>query len=152
LAPITVALGPGFEAGSDVDIVIETMRGHNLGRLIFNGSALKNTGYPGEIGGYTTERVLYSPCTGIIKNSNEIGNIVEAGEIIAYVGDTPIRAEIRGLLRGVIREGSCISKGLKIADIDPRIEEIDNYNTISDKARGIGGGVLEAILMMKQKI
>lgn len=152
MAPITIALGPGFEAGSDVDIVIETMRGHNLGRLIFNGCALKNTGYPGVIGGYTRERVLYSPCVGIIRNCKEIGDIIEAGEIIAYVGDTPIIAEIKGLLRGLIREGSYISKGLKIADIDPRIEEKDNYNTISDKARGIGGGVLEAILFMKKEI
>lgn len=149
MAPITIALGPGFYAGKDVDVVIETMRGHNLGRLIFEGYALENTGIPGEIGGHSKERVIYSPSTGKIENMKDIGNIVHEKEIIAIIEGTEVRATISGVLRGIIRDGSYVKKGLKIADIDPRLSELDNYNTISDKARSIGGGVLEAILYLK---
>lgn len=152
MAPITIALGPGFNAGRDVDVVIETMRGHNLGRLIFQGYAMENTGVPGVIGGYTKERVIYSPCDGIIKNINKIGDIVKKDDIIALIGDKEVKAEIPGLLRGIIKDGTSVHKELKIADIDPRIEEIENYNSISDKARCIGGGVLEAILMLRNKM
>jgi xanthine dehydrogenase accessory factor len=152
MAPITIALGPGFNAGKDVNVVIETMRGHNLGRLIFNGFALENTGLPGLIGGYTKERVIYSPYDGIIKNSKKIGDIVSAEEVIAYIGDKEVKAEIPGLLRGIIRDGTVVYKGFKIGDIDPRIKEIENYNSISDKARCIGGGVLEAILLLKNNM
>lgn len=152
MAPITIALGPGFYAGKDVDVVIETMRGHNLGRLIFNGSALKNTGVPGTIAGYSKERVIYSPCNGIIKNIKKIGDIVEVDEVIAKIGNEEVKASIPGLLRGLIRDGFSVVKGFKIGDIDPRITEIENYTSISDKARSIGGGVLEAILLLKNKI
>lgn len=151
MAPITVALGPGFEAGVDVDIVIETMRGHNLGRLIFEGFAIENTGVPGEIAGFSKERVIHSPAEGIIENIKTIGDIVKAGEVIAKVGEEPIYASIDGLLRGIIKNGFLVNKGLKIADIDPRLKEVENYTTISDKARNIGGGVLEAILLVKNK-
>lgn len=151
MAPITVALGPGFEAGVDVDIVIETMRGHNLGRLIFEGFAIKNTGVPGEVAGFSKERVIHSPVEGIIENIKTIGDIVKAGEVIAKVGDEPIYATIDGLLRGIIKNRFLVNKGLKIADIDPRLKEVENYTTISDKARNIGGGVLEAILLVKNK-
>lgn len=151
MAPLTIALGPGFCAGRDVDVVIETMRGHNLGRLIFEGYAMENTGMPGEISGYTSERVIYSPGDGIIKNINKIGDIVKQNETIALIEDMEVKAQISGLLRGIIRDGTLVRKGLKIADIDPRVNEIENYNSISDKARCIGGGVLEAILMMRYK-
>jgi len=151
MAPITIALGPGFYAGIDVDVVIETMRGHNLGRLIFEGPAIENTGVPGEIGGHSMERVIHSEASGIIKNIKAIGNVVMASDIIAFVGETKVKAAIDGVLRGLIRDGSRVNKGLKIADIDPRLAELDNYNTISDKARNIGGGVLEAILLLKNK-
>lgn len=151
MAPLTVALGPGFCAGRDVDVVIETMRGHNLGRLIFEGYAMENTGMPGEIGGYTNERVIYSPGDGIINNINKIGDIVKQGDTIALIDGLEVKAQISGLLRGIIKNGFKVHKGLKIADIDPRVQEIENYNSISDKARCIGGGVLEAILMMKNK-
>ena len=146
---ITIALGPGFTAGEDVDVVIETARGHDLGRLIFHGQATKNTGIPGSIKGYSKERVIYSTCEGIIENIVDIGAVVKKNEIIAYVGKTPIKASMSGLLRGIIRNGSTIKKGLKIADIDPRLSEYSNSYTISDKARNIAGGVLEAILYMK---
>lgn len=152
MAPITIALGPGFNAGKDVDVVIETMRGHNLGRLIFNGFALENTGVPGKIDGYSKERVIYSNCDGVIKNIKKIGDIVDKEEVIALINGSEVKATIPGLLRGLIRDGMDVYKGLKIADIDPRIKEIENYNSISDKARCIGGGVLEAILLMKNRI
>lgn len=151
LAPITVALGPGFSAPEDVDIVIETMRGHNLGRIIEEGRASENTGVPGVIAGFGIERVIYSDYSGVITNIEKIGNVVEKGDIIAVVGDNEIYASISGVLRGIIRDGYKVKKGLKIADIDPRISEKDNCFTISDKARNIGGAVLESILYLKKK-
>ena len=149
MAPITIALGPGFNAGVDVDVVIETMRGHNLGRLIFEGYAMANTGVPGEIAGFSKERVIYSEDNGKIKNISKIGDIVNKGDVLAYIGDTKVLAPISGLLRGLIKDGTEVTKGLKIGDVDPRLKEVENYTTISDKARNIGGGVLEALLMMK---
>lgn len=148
MAPITVALGPGFEAGKDVDIVIETARGHNLGRLIFDGFAKKNTGIPGPIGGYDKERVIHAPVGGTVLNIRKISDIVEAGEPIALIGETAVPATISGVLRGLIRNGYEVTKGFKIADIDPRIEEKENCFTISDKARCLAGSVLEAILYL----
>jgi selenium-dependent molybdenum hydroxylase system protein, YqeB family len=149
MAPITIALGPGFEAGKDVDVVIETMRGHNLGRLIFSGRAMENTGIPGKISGYSKERVIYSPAEGVISNVKEIGDVVKAGETIAVVNNIEIKTTIGGILRGIIRNGSNVLKKLKVADIDPRLTEKENCHTISDKARSIGGAVLEAILYLK---
>lgn len=149
MAPITIALGPGFEAGVDVDVVIETMRGHNLGRLIFSGYAKPNTGVPGEIAGFSKERVIYSEANGKIKNISKIGDIVEKNQVLAYIDDIEVLSPISGLLRGIIKDGTEVFKGLKIGDVDPRLKEVENYTTISDKARNIGGGVLEALLMMK---
>lgn len=151
MAPITVALGPGFSAPEDVDIVIETMRGHNLSRIIEEGRASENTGVPGVIAGFGIERVIYSDYSGVITNIEKIGNVVEKGDVIAVVGDNEIYASISGVLRGIIRDGYKVKKGLKIADIDPRISEKDNCFTISDKARNIGGAVLESILYLKKK-
>lgn len=151
MANITVALGPGFEAGKDVDVVIETNRGHNLGRLIFSGCASKNTGTPGEIMGFSKERVIYSPCDGVMKNCKDIGDIVKRNDTIAKIGHSEIKATIDGVLRGLLRDGASAHKGLKIADIDPRLKEKNNCSTISDKARNIGGGVLEAIFYLKDK-
>ena len=151
MAPITVALGPGFSTPEDVDIVIETMRGHNLGRIIEEGRASENTGVPGIIAGVGIERVIYSDYSGVITNIEKIGNVVEKGDVIAVVGDNEIYASISGVLRGIIRDGYKVKKGLKIADIDPRISEKDNCFTISDKARNIGGAVLESILYLKKK-
>lgn len=149
MADITLALGPGFVAGKDVHAVVETMRGHNLGRIIFKGEAMKNTGVPGEIKGFSKERVIYSPSCGTIINIRKIGDIVKAGETLATVNGFEVKATIDGVLRGIIRDGSDASEGLKIADIDPRLEEQQNCFTISDKARALGGAVLEAILYMK---
>lgn len=151
MAPYTIALGPGFEAKKDVNIVVETNRGHNLGRLIFSGKAAENTGVPGVIAGYSKERVIYSPASGIIKNARDIGDVVKKNEILAYVGDVVVKAAIDGVLRGIIRNNTEVFKDLKIADIDPRLSEVKNCFTISDKARNIGGAVLEAILYMKKE-
>ena len=152
LAPITIGVGPGFEAGKDVDIVIETKRGHNLGRLIFDGQAEQNTGNPGDILGYTLERVVYSPIDGIFKSKYNIGDIVKKDDVIATIDDEPVYAKIDGIVRGVIRNNTYVSKNFKIGDIDPRVGEINNCYTISDKARAIGGGVLEAIMIKINKI
>ena len=150
MADINVALGPGYIAGDDVDIVVETNRGHNLGKLILNGSASKNTGVPGIIEGFGIERVVYSPCEGNIEIIKDIGSIVEAGETICIVGDKHIKASLTGVIRGMIRNGFYVKEGLKIADIDPRINQRKNCDLISDKARCIGGAVLESIMMLRQ--
>ena len=153
MAPITIALGPGFQAGRDVHAVIETQRGHNLGRVIWQGCAAANTGVPGMIGGWDKERVIHSPAAGILRNVRRITDTVSEGEVIALVeaGDQqiPVHARIDGLLRGLIRDGYPVTQGFKIADIDPRAGEYENCFTISDKARCIAGGVLEALLHMK---
>lgn len=149
MAPLVIALGPGFTAGEDVDVVIETKRGHNLGRVIRSGSAVSNTGIPGIIGGYGKERVMHAQAEGILRNAASIGDIVEAGAVIAEIetenGMVPVEASLSGLLRGLIRDGYPVTKGFKIADIDPRKEELQNCFTISDKARCIAGSVLEVI-------
>lgn len=150
LAPITIGLGPGFHAGKDVDIAIETMRGHNLGKLLFSGEALPNTGVPGMVGGESHLRVIYSEYQGELKIIRDIGEIVQTGEIIARVGDNPVRAKISGVIRGMIRDGYPVKKGMKIADIDSRKEEQGNCFTISDKARALGGAALEAYLYLKR--
>lgn len=165
MAPKTIALGPGFAAGEDVDLVIETMRGHSLGRVIEKGPALPNTGVPGKIGGYDKERVVYAPGRGRVHVLREIGEKVDKGEKIAEIvsdgeaisGETvsagrqriPVIAEISGLVRGMIREGYSVTEGFKMADIDPREEEYENCFRISDKARCIAGGVLEGLLYLE---
>ena len=149
MAPITIALGPGFMAGKDVDVVIETMRGHKLGRTIYQGAALKNTGVPGVIKGYGKERVIHSPGAGTVKHVRHLTDIVKKGEVIAYVDQTPIYATMDGLLRGLIKEGFVVTQGFKMADIDPREDEYENCFTISDKARCIAGGVIEAIFYLR---
>lgn len=153
LAQITIGIGPGFTAGEDVDAVVETMRGHHLGRVIRQGAAIPDTGVPGAIAGYTVERVIHAPAAGrmrFVKDETgaavDIGAIVRAGQTIARIGETPVSATINGVLRGLIREGYPVSAGLKIADIDPRPEQAAYCDTISDKARAIGGGVVEALL------
>lgn len=154
MAPITIALGPGFTAGVDVDAVIETMRGHSLGRVIYEGDAIKNTGIPGKIAGYDKERVIHSPTEGTLKNIKHITDIVKKDEVIAEIngpdGVTPVYATINGLLRGLIRDGYPVTKGFKIADIDPRADEYNNCFTISDKARCIAGGTLEALMYLSR--
>ena len=157
MAPLVIGVGPGFTAGEDVDLVVESMRGHNLARIFMTGSALPNTGIPGNIGGFTKERVLHAEAAGYMKNIRKIGDIVEKGEEIARIYEkmtedgtfsgsyVSVEASISGMIRGLIREGYHFQKGFKIADIDPRESELANCFTISDKARSIGGSVLEAV-------
>jgi len=146
MAPITIALGPGFCAGQDVDVVIETMRGHDLGRLIFAGYAQPDTGVPGTIEGQDIQRVVHSPAAGKIIHKQEIGSVVQQGDVLFTVSGVEARAPFTGLIRGLIREGIEVRKGLKVADIDPRTNV--DWRTISDKARCLGGSALEAYLYL----
>ena len=147
MAPFVIALGPGFTAGQDCDVVIETMRGHTLARPIREGSALPNTGTPGLIAGHSADRVIHSPAAGVLRAVSRIGDEVEQDQVIACIetGDqdsVPVKASFAGLLRGLIRDGYPVSKGFKIADIDPRREQYENCFTISDKARALGSAVV----------
>ncbi len=148
-APIVIALGPGYEAGQEVHAVIETNRGHNLGRVYLKGYAEPNTGVPGTISGYASERLLRAPCAGRLYGVRQIGDQVQAGETVALVKseeDTiPISATISGILRGLVRDGLAVNTGMKVGDIDPRAIR-EHCFTISDKSRAVGGGVLEAIM------
>jgi len=144
-AALVIGLGPGFIAGSDVHLVIETNRGHNLGRIITQGAAEPNTGIPGNIAGFTEERVLRAPADGLFKARRSIGDMVKAEAIIGSVAGVTVYAPIGGVIRGLIRSDTDVSKGLKIGDIDPRGRKANCY-TISDKARAIGGSVLEAVM------
>ena len=150
MAPLTIALGPGFTAGVDVDLVVETKRGHKLGRIIREGAAAPNSGVPGIIGGYGAERVIHSPAAGMFRNCHAIADFVEAGETIAELetpeGERiPVKTQISGILRGLLRDGYPVTKGFKVADVDPRREELENCFLISDKARCIAGSVLELV-------
>ena len=149
-APLVIGLGPGFVVGKDVHAVIETNRGHHLGRVVLNGTAESDTGIPGEIGGYTIERVLRTMKKGIFHPQTSIGERINKGSVVAVVDDFPIIAKISGVVRGLLREGVEVKKGMKVGDIDPRGKK-DLCFTISDKARAIGGGVLEAILYWLNK-
>ena len=144
-APLVIGLGPGFTAGSDCHLVIETNRGHDLGRLITSGMAEPNTGIPGNIVGYSKERVLRAPAAGTFTTPHKIGDMVVKGGVVGHVDAHEVTAQVDGVLRGLIRPGSEVTVGLKIGDVDPRGKEI-NCDTISEKARALGGAVLEAIL------
>ncbi len=146
-APIVIGLGPGFTAGVDVHAVIETNRGHNLGRVILSGGAEPDSGVPGPTMGYTHERVLRAPCQGIFQGQRRIGDAVEAGEAVASVAGQPVVAKIPGVLRGLLADGLSVRAGMKVGDVDPRGVR-EHCFTISDKARAIGGGVLEAVLYL----
>ena len=157
MAPLVIGVGPGFTAGQDVHLVIESMRGHNLARIITDGMAQPNTGVPGNIAGFTSERVIHAPAAGYIHDVRKIGDIVQKGDEIARIYPdkesydnalseyVPVNATITGIIRGLIREGYYFKEGFKIADIDPRESELSNCFTISDKARSIAGSVLEAV-------
>lgn len=144
-AELVIAMGPGFFAGLDAHYVIETNRGHDLGRLITQGSAAADTGVPGEILGRSSTRVLRSPADGVLISDRRIGDIVNSGDIIAQVNGHDLKTEISGALRGLIRPGTHAHKGLKVGDVDPRANT-SYCGTISEKARALGGSVLEAIL------
>jgi len=144
-APAVIAVGPGFTAGVDCHAVVETMRGHYLGRVIWDGPAAPNTNIPGLIGGYAGERVLRAPADGIFRQVLEIGAQVKSGDVAGYVNETPMYCTIDGILRGILPSGVEVYKGMKSGDVDPRCDPSHCY-CASDKALAVGGGVLEAIL------
>ena len=147
-APIVVGVGPGFTAGVDCHAVVETMRGHTLGRAYYTGSALENTNVPGLIGGFAGERVIRAPANGVFTATHRIGDHVEAGETVGVVAGVPMVCTISGVLRGLLADGVPVFKGMKSGDVDPR-DNRENCWTVSDKALAIAGGVLEAILHLR---
>ena len=151
MAPITIALGPGFTAGDDCDAVIETNRGHRLGRVILSGSAEPNTGIPGEIAGKSDLRVVRAPCAGVFRSSVALGDLIVQGALMGQVGDTAVTAPLTGMVRGLLQDGLQVTARFKIGDIDPRGAKAD-YLSASDKAMAIGGGVLEAMLRLREKV
>ncbi|MBR0308886.1 MAG: EF2563 family selenium-dependent molybdenum hydroxylase system protein [Mogibacterium sp.] len=144
-APFVIAVGPGFTAGEDCHVVVETKRGHTLGRVIREGSAIANTGVPGNIGGQTINRLIKAPVDGIFHPEKNIGDIVEEGERVGNVDGVPVCVLTGGMIRGLLQDGVRVTKGLKSGDVDPRGDTVD-FMTVSDKASAIGGGVLEAIV------
>lgn len=144
-APVVIGLGPGFVAGADVRAVIETQRGHDLGRVIYAGSAIPDSGMPGLVGGEDARRVLRAPAAGVFRGVRDIGAPLQHGDVVGYVGDAPVLTFIDGVLRGVVHDGLNVTANMKIGDVDPRGKP-ELCFTISDKARALGGGVLEALL------
>lgn len=149
-ADIVVGVGPGFTAGRDCHCVVETKRGHDLGRCIWNGSAIPNTGVPGIIGGYDKERIIRAVDNGVFHPAVTIGTVVELNDVVGYVNDAPVLAQVGGVVRGLLQDGVTVFCGMKSGDIDPRGVTGHCY-TISDKASAIGGGVLEAVLSLQKK-
>ena len=143
-APLVIGVGPGFTAGEDCHAVIETKRGHYLGQAIWKGSAIPNTGIPGNIGGFTVERIIRATADGIFEPVAKIGDMVEKDQIVAYSGGQEIRAKMSGIVRGMLQEHVPVTETMKCGDIDARCE-LEHCYTISDKARAVGGGVLEAV-------
>ncbi len=146
-APVVVGVGPGFTAGEDCHAVVETQRGHYLGRVLTEGSAAPNTGVPGNIGGYTLERILRAPADGIFHPARSIGDEVQKGDVAGYADDVPMRCEIGGVLRGILPEGTPVHKSMKSGDVDPRCKR-EHCFSVSDKALAVGGGALEAVLRL----
>ena len=159
-APSVIGIGPGFTAGIDCHAIVETKRGHTLGRVITSGSALPNTGVPGDIAGFTTERLLRSPADGVFEALVSIADVVKKGDTVAMVhgksgssGDKeslPVKADMDGMIRGLLPSGIFVKQGIKAGDIDPRCERSHCF-TVSDKALAIGGGVLEAVVQITNK-
>jgi xanthine dehydrogenase accessory factor len=150
-AAIVVGLGPGFHAGQDVHAVVETNRGHNLGRVILDGSAQPDTHVPGLVQGYGRERVLWAPCAGLFHSLLQIGCHVEAGQVVAMAAEHPVKTGISGVLRGILQDGLWVQEGQKVGDVDPR-SVVEHCFTISDKSRAVGGAVLEAILCLRHHL
>ncbi len=150
MAPVVIGVGPGFEAGIDVDAVVESQRGHHLGRVFYQGKAAPNSGIPGIIAGVGKERLLRAPCVGVFTAEAAIGDVVKVGQRVATVAGQPVVTAIDGLLRGLLADGLQVKEGFKVGDVDPRVYP-DYCRLISDKARAIGGAVLEAIMHFQKK-
>ncbi len=148
-AKVVIGVGPGFTAQSDCHAVVETKRGHYLGRVYYEGSAIENTGIPGDIDGHTTDRIIRSPHYGVFNPIFEIGDTVQEGEVVACVDSTPVVCNVSGVLRGILPKGTLVTPNMKSGDVDPRGQKEHCY-TVSDKALAVGGGVLEACLNLKK--
>ncbi len=144
-ADLVIGLGPGFVVGEHCHAVIETMRGHSLGRVLWQGRAMADTGIPGSIAKYSSDRVLRAPATGRVQAFAEIGDMLKEGDLVAQMEGKEVRAAFDGVLRGLIHPSVEVSKGMKIGDLDPRNDPAF-IHLVSDKAMAIGGGVLEALL------
>jgi len=144
-APLVIGLGPGFTVGGDCHLVIETLRGHEMGRVLANGSTAPNTGVPAERAGEGARRVFRAPTDGIFNSDRRLGDLLEAGDEVARVGESPCVTAIGGMLRGLLRPGLLVRAGEKVGDVDPRGSQV-NPHTVSDRSLAIAGGVLEAIL------
>jgi xanthine dehydrogenase accessory factor len=144
-AGLVIGLGPGFEAGRHVHFVVETNRGHDLGRIIAHGASQADTGEPGDIGGFTHERLLRAPADGVFDSTRAIGETLVVDDVVAMVGGTPVRARVAGTLRGLLWPGLAVTAGQKVGDVDPR-GDVRMCRTLSDKARTISGGVLELVV------
>ncbi len=149
-APIVIGVGPGFTAGTDCHAVVETMRGHTLGRVLYSGSALPNTGVPGLIGGQSALRVLHAPASGVFEGVRRIGDVVKTGQTVGRISGVPMTSRLDGVLRGLLADGVEVREGMKAGDVDPRCRP-EYCDTVSDKALAIGGGVLEAILHFRRQ-
>ena len=147
-APCVVGVGPGFTPGVDCHAAVETQRGHDLGRVLWDRAPAPNTGVPGNIGGYSVERLLRAPADGVFVPAAKIGDLVAAGQTVGHVGAAPMQAQISGVLRGLLPEGTPVRAGMKSGDVDPR-GAVEHCFSVSDKARAVGGGVLEAILCVQ---
>lgn len=148
-APVVIALGPGYRAGKDAHAVVETARGHYLGKVIYRGEASPDTGVPGEVEGYAAERLLRAPVTGKFQACSSPGDPVEKGQTVALVEGIPVKTKVRGVLRGLLYNGLQVKEGMKVGDVDPRAKK-EYCFTISDKSRAVAGGVLEAILRLSR--
>jgi xanthine dehydrogenase accessory factor len=144
-APLVVALGPGYTAGMDCHVVVETLRGPRIGRVITTGTASPDTGVPGEVEGQSTKRVVRAPVDGLVTWNHRIGDMVEVGDVLGHVGAQPVVSDLTGMVRGLVADGTSVRFGTKVGDVDPRGSRA-TIEEVSDKALAVGGGVLEAVL------
>lgn len=149
-APCVIGVGPGFTAGEDCHCVIETVRGESMGNLIFDGSAIPDTGIPGKVGGYTKERLLRAESDGKMVPRKDIGDYVQKGQVVAETGGIPVFAQITGIVRGMLQKDVIVRKGMKIGDIHPGTDVQCCFH-ISDKAEKVGKGVCEAVEFLMRK-
>ena len=143
-APLTTGLGPNFVAGETVDVAIETSWGVDLGRMVTKGATLPLHGEPHPLAGHGRDRYVYSPIKGTFHTRAAIGETVQAGMLIAYVGDTPLYAPLDGLIRGLTRDGVPVTPGVKVIEIDPRGEGAIVAG-IGERPARIADGVLRAV-------
>jgi xanthine dehydrogenase accessory factor len=149
-AQIVVGVGPGFTVDEDCDVAVETLRGHDMGRVLYDGETRPFNGIPAPVEGHTDRRVLRTRKAGIFQSTVPIGTRVEAGDEVGTVDENPVLAQVEGILRGLIADGTEVRAQQKVGDVDPRGSRA-TYQTLSDKANAVGGGVVEAVLVLLQQ-